>query len=85
MFRAGWTVVVNKDKEKCAKYTLRHNAKSIEALWKTENRKLASKLEYHIKKLTKSKKEELIQNNNLEKLLGEKIETNKYERIEINM
>lgn len=72
---------INKDKERCAKYTLRHNVKSLEVVWKTEDRKLASKLEYHIKKLTKSKKEDLIKNNNLEELLGKKIEANKYERI----
>lgn len=66
-----------KDK-KCAKYTLRHSAKKLEAVWETENRILASKLEYHIKQLTKIQKEELVVKNNLEELLGEKIETNKY-------
>ena len=67
-----------KDK-KCAKYTLRHNAKKLEKVWKTENRVLASKLEYHIKKLSKLQKEELIKNSNLlQELLGEKIEADKY-------
>lgn len=66
--------------EKCAKYTLRHNAKKFESAWESEDRKLASKLEYHIKTLTKSQKEELIIKNNLEKLLGEKIEADKYKR-----
>ena len=38
----------SKDK-KCAKYTSRHTAKKLECVWRTENRVLASKLEYHIK------------------------------------
>ena len=33
----------SKDKN-CAKYTLRHSAKKLEAVWQTENRALASKL-----------------------------------------
>ena len=37
----------SKDKN-CAKYTLRHNAKKLEAVWQTENRALASKLEFRI-------------------------------------
>ena len=36
--------------EKCAKYTLHHTANKLEIAWKTENRVLASKLEYQIKK-----------------------------------
>lgn len=66
--------------EKCAKYTLRHNAKKFESAWKSEDRRLASKLEYHIKTLTKSQKEELIIKNNLQELLGEKIEADKYRK-----
>lgn len=74
----------NKDK-KCAKYTVTHTAKKLECVWETENRVLASKLEFHIKKsLSKKEKEDLIKNNNLlEKLLGNKIESNKYNRITI--
>lgn len=71
----------SKDK-KCAKYTFRHQAKKLEALWKTENRALASKLEYHIKRLAKSQKEELIVKNNLKELLSERINVNEYDRIE---
>ena len=68
-----------KDK-KCAKYTLKHSAKKMESVWRTENRVLASKLEYYIKKLSKKQKEELIKKNNLEELLSEKIDISKYER-----
>ncbi len=63
-----------------AKYTYSHTAKKLEAVWQTENRALASKLEYHIKKLAKGKKEELISKNDLEKLLGKAIECSKYKR-----
>lgn len=51
--------------EKCAKYTFTHSAKKLEAVWETDNKSLASKLEYAIKKLTKAKKEELIKNKEL--------------------
>ena len=51
--------------EKCAKYTFTHSAKKLEAVWETDNKSLASKLEYAIKKLTIVKKEELIKNKEL--------------------
>ena len=51
--------------EKCAKYTFTHSAKKLEAVWETDNKSLASKLEYAIKKLKKTKKEELIKNKEL--------------------
>lgn len=64
--------------EKSAKYTKSRAAKKIESVWQTENKALASKLEYHIKTLNKAKKEELIMSHNLEAFLGEKIEISKY-------
>jgi len=65
--------------EKCAKYTKRHSAKKLEMAWQAENRVLASKLEYHIKTLTKQQKEELVKNANLlEKFLSGKIDCSKY-------
>lgn len=54
--------------EKCAKYTKSHKAKKLEIAWQTENKSLASKLEYAIKKLDKNRKEKLICEPNL---LGE--------------
>ena len=71
--------------KKCAKYTATHQAKKLEAVWESENRVLASKLEFHIKKnLTKNEKENLIKDFNLlEKLLGDKIESQNYRYIEI--
>lgn len=65
--------------EKCAKYTKRHKVKRLENVWITDDRKLASKLEYHIKTLTKDKKERLVKNNKLLDLyFGEKLESDKY-------
>lgn len=65
--------------DKCAKYTLRHAAQKLETYWTVDNRAAASKLEYHIKKVSKINKEELIKDyNNLEKILGEKIESELY-------
>lgn len=69
-------------KVNCAKYTYSHTAKKLEGIWQTENRVLASKLEYHIKKLTKVKKEELLVKNNLEALLDKKIDSSQYKRLE---
>ena len=71
--------------EKCAKYTASHQAKKLEMVWESENRVLASKLEFHIKKnLTKQEKESLIKNSELlNKLLGNKIEAENYKSIKI--
>ncbi len=65
--------------EKCAKYTKSHKAKKLEIAWKTENKSLASKLEYAIKKLEKNKKENLINEPNLlGKFFKEKIDEKMY-------
>lgn len=72
---------ISRDK-KCAKYTSKHFAKKIESVWQSDNRALASKLEYYIKTLPKNAKEELILKNNLEELLSEKIDYNKYTKIQ---
>lgn len=65
--------------EKCAKYTFRHNAKKLEMVWMSNDRKLASKLEYHIKKLQKIKKENLIKSPELlNDYLGDKIDSKEY-------
>jgi len=70
--------------DKCAKYTLNHTVKKIESAWETENRAFASTLEYHIKKLSKKDKEELIKNASMiSSLLGNKIDAAKYKVLEI--
>lgn len=70
--------------DKCAKYTLRHKPKKLELAWKSENRVLASKLEFHIKKsLTKEQKEALIKNpEKLKVFLNEKVDSEWYELVE---
>ena len=70
-----------KDK-KCAKYTFRHTPKKLECVWKSENRILASKLEYAIKQLSKMQKEELIKTNKLE--IMQKIDASQYVRENID-
>ena len=69
--------------EKCAKYTYTHIAKKLEAVWEAENKSLASKLEYHIKKLSKEKKELLIESKDLNRVFfnDEKIDVDNYKKI----
>ena len=68
----------NKD-DKCAKYTMNRTAKKLEIVWEAEDRKLASKLEYHIKQLSKKDKEELIQDaSRISSLLEGKVDCSKY-------
>ena len=71
--------------DKCAKYTYTHIPKKLEIVWKTENKSLASKLEYAIKKLTKIKKEELIKTKKLENIFynNDKIDVKKYSKINV--
>ena len=71
---------------KCAKYTLNHTARKLEIAWETENRVLASKLEYYIKQLPKRDKEEIIKNpNEINSLLEDKIDCNKYKPLNSNL
>ena len=67
--------------DKCAKYTMRHKAKKLETAWETENRVLASKLEYAIKRLKKEEKENLILAKvELNYYFSERLECEKYKR-----
>ena len=70
--------------DKCAKYTFNHTPQKLECAWESKSRVLASKLEYHIKKLSKAQKEELIVKNNLEKFLAEKITVDSYKKCSFN-
>lgn len=49
-------------KQKGAKFTKTHKPIKIEAVWETESKSDASKLEYRIKQLKKAEKEDLITN-----------------------
>ena len=75
----------SKDKN-CAKYTQSHNAKKLEAVWKSENRVLASKLEYRIKELSKDKKEKIILDSNLlNKYFDGILDVNEYSKIKVDL
>lgn len=67
--------------EKCAKYTKRHKAKKLEAVWSSEDRKLASKLEYQIKHLVKSEKEAIIKDAEKINVLSAKLDVKEYTRV----
>ena len=67
--------------QKCAKYTLKHTAKKLEATWTTENRANASKLEYYLKTLKKIQKEKLLQDSKIEDFLAMKLDCTEYQRI----
>lgn len=72
---------INRTK-RCAKYTKNHIARKLEASWKTEDRKLASKLEYYIKRLAKKQKEEIIiDDNKFKEYFSEVIDIKKYTKI----
>lgn len=66
--------------KKVAKYTRTHGVMKIEAVWECESRSLASKLEYHLKKMTKKQKEMLIQENNYLEIYLPQIENQLYLR-----
>lgn len=69
--------------EKCAKYTLKHKPVRVDAVWESENRSLASKLEYNIKSLKKEQKEKIIGDNSyLCIFLKDKINIEMYKRLE---
>ena len=68
--------------KKAAKYTLVHQVEKIEAVWESDNKSLASKLEFNIKRLRKSEKEELIKNKDIKKYLDKKIDIEKYKYVE---
>ena len=54
----------------------------MEIAWESENRVLASKLEFNIKRLKKKQKEELIKNPKLlSEFLGDKIQSELYSKV----
>ena len=69
------------EEKKKAKYTRSHKAKKLEAVWESNDKILASKLEYYIKKLTKVQKEKIIQEQKLDEKLLIKIECDKYKYV----
>lgn len=70
--------------ERCAKYTLSHDAIKLEIAWGSENRSQASKLEYYIKRLSKTQKENLINNPDyISKYLENKLDYAVYNLVDI--
>lgn len=70
--------------DKCAKYTLRHSAESIEAVWQSNSRADASKLEYRIKHLNKEQKEKIIlDKSSFVTILNNLLEVKDYVRIKL--
>ena len=65
-----------------AKYTKKHSVKKMEIAWSSNDRKLASKMEYHLKRLHKTEKENLILNPKLlKKLLENRLEIDEYKKV----
>lgn len=64
-----------------AKYTKSHNAVKLAAAWRSKDKSLACKLEYHIKTLTKQQKESLIAGEKLVSYLRGKVDSRRYRRI----
>ena len=67
--------------KKGAKYTKSHNAIKLETAWKSKEKSLACKLEYHIKTLNKQQKENLIKGQKLSTYLSGKVDCRRYKRI----
>ena len=63
-----------------AKYTKSHNAIKLETAWKSKEKSLACKLEYQIKQLSKTQKENLIKGEKLSSYLKGKIDCRRYRR-----
>lgn len=58
-----------------AKYTKSHQMQSLRCLWQVDDKSMACKLEYRIKRLSKSEKLDLIEQPiNLERLFADKLE-----------
>ena len=67
--------------EKSSKYTSSHVALKLEVAWQTENKALASKLEYWIKQLSKAQKEILIKDDTrMDSIMGDRIDVKKYSK-----
>lgn len=64
-----------------AKYTKSHNVIKLETAFRSKDKSLACKLEYHIKTLTKQQKEALISGEKLSTFLKGKVDCRRYKRI----
>ncbi len=68
--------------EKKEKYTRYHIPQKLECAWSSSSRVLASKLEYHIKRLTKDEKEKRIESpEKLKEIMKNKIDDLAYKKV----
>ncbi len=63
---------------RCAKYTLTHTVTILEMAWQSGDRSTASRLEYRLKRLTKSQKEALIKSGELKDIFSDIIDCDEY-------
>lgn len=66
---------------KGAKYTKSHQVEKLEIAWRCKTKSLACKLEYHLKELTKSQKEKIIQGEKLSTFLKGKVDSRRYYKL----
>lgn len=63
-----------------AKYTKSHKPTKIEVIWRTREKANACKLEYRIKQLNKTEKEDLIKKQKLGKYFSGKLDCRKFRK-----
>ncbi len=66
---------------KGAKYTKSHPPIMLEAAFECEEYRSALKLEYRIKRLSKSEKQRLIDGAGIDELIGDKVDASLYKRL----
>ena len=66
-----------------SKYTKSHNAIKLEVAWKSKDKSLACKLEYHIKALNKQQKENLIAGEGLSTYLSRIVDCRRYKIVKL--
>lgn len=76
--------VHSKKIKQSAKYTRSHTFKELKAVWESNDRSTAQKLEYRIKQLTRSQKLELIDNNDLFPIYLKTVVSSEYNRIDFS-
>lgn len=64
----------------CARYTRTHPVQALAALWETEDKGTALRLEYRIKQLTRTEKERLIREDAAFSQLLPQLEVSRYRR-----
>ncbi len=65
---------------RCAKYTLAHPVRRLEAVWQSASRSDACRLEYQIKRLPKAEKEALLRSGSLARAFGTALDPSGYHR-----